>query len=52
MVSRFNHARDAFDFLVAAVGTTCGVVKYSIFGPEFLNGRVPASWVVFAKHVT
>src|SRR5260370_29321180 len=51
-VSSFDRARDAVDFVTATIHSLAGVVENAIFSVNLVDGRAPASGVVFTEDIT
>src|SRR5258708_9087641 len=51
-VSRFEWARGAVDFVTATIDSLAGVVEHAIFSVNLVDGRAPASGVVFTEDIT
>src|SRR5260370_37978040 len=51
-VSSFDRARDAVDFVTATIDSLAGVVENAIFSVNLVDGRAPASGIVFTEDIT
>ncbi|HEV2688198.1 MAG TPA: hypothetical protein VGV35_06580, partial [Bryobacteraceae bacterium] len=50
-VSRLDGARDAIDLVASTMGSTFGVVEYTIFGEDLVDGRASPRGVIFTENV-